>query len=149
MSMDLELIVSLTLGVLLVAMIVSAVRLSRRLDALRDGNGEMRALIESLNAATERAHAGISQLRTASQETHEKLQGETKKARALADELALMTSAGDDLANRLEARLTAAPAAKAEQAAPVSLASRMPRPGQSGGDSGRREGVLQALRGVR
>ena len=148
--MDLELIVSVTLGILLVAMIVSAVRLSRRLDILRDGNGEMKALIESLNAATERAHAGISQLRAASQDTHEKLQAETKKARALADELALMTAAGDDLANRLEARLTATPAAKAEQAVPpVSLASRMPRSGPAGADGGRREGVLQALRGVR
>ncbi|RME64375.1 MAG: hypothetical protein D6782_08395, partial [Alphaproteobacteria bacterium] len=87
--MDIHLLVSITLGILLVAMIASAWRLSRRIDILRDANGEMKALIDGLNAATERAHAGISQLRAASQDVRDQLGSETKKARALADELAL------------------------------------------------------------
>lgn len=148
--MDVNLIVSVTLGVLLVAMILSAARLSRRIDILRDGNGEMKALIEGLNAATERAHAGISQLRAASEDVQEKLGSETKKARALADELALITSAGDDLASRLEVKLTAMPSALARQAAtaePVSLADRLPS--QDTPASAQRQGLMQALRGVR
>ena len=144
--MDVHLLVSVILGVLLVAMIASAWRLSQRIDILRDANGEMKALIDGLNAATERAHAGISQLRAASQQIQENLGTETKKARALADELALITSAGDDLASRLEARLTAAPSKLAEQAArqPVSLAGQAPSAPRK-----THQNLMQVLRGVR
>jgi hypothetical protein len=163
MTIDLNLIVSAVLGVLLVAMIVSAWRLNRKIEILRDGQGELRGLVDALNSATERAQGGIVQLRTAAKECEQELSKETSKARALADELALITAAGDDLADRLEKKLTAAPSRFAEQQErsgpkPPTFVSKFPKPAKTvplrGGLVGDKEEqadpeIAQALRGVR
>lgn len=106
--MTLEIVVSGFLAVLLLLMIYSAWLLDRRLRALRDNGGELRKLIDGLNGATERAQAAIVQLKAAAKEFDGDWRDTVGKARALADELSLITQAGENLANRLTDGLTGA-----------------------------------------
>lgn len=90
------------LVLLLVVSIIYCIVLDRRLRALRSGADGMRALIESLDGATRRAQAGIQELRGASEAAVQSLGKRTEDARILADELALMVEAGNNIAQRLE-----------------------------------------------
>ncbi len=103
-------------AVLLVATIVYCYVLNRRLGALRDAHAEMRGLIDAFNQAAERAAAGVDALKQAAVETGDDLGREIDKARALADELSLMTGSAEDLARRLEGGIGAkrAPVAAGE-----------------------------------
>lgn len=114
--MTTALILDLLIAGLLCATIVFCWRLNRRLAALRKGREELRGLIQSLNEATSRAEAGIQQLKDSAKDAGEALKGDIKSARTLRDELSLITETGNNLADRLEGRLTAGSgnAAKAE-----------------------------------
>ncbi|MEM8800100.1 MAG: DUF6468 domain-containing protein, partial [Pseudomonadota bacterium] len=94
-NLHLQLISNGVLIILLVAVLAFAWRLNLRLARLRDDQGEMKSLISGLNDATERAHSGISHLRTAATESRTALEEEREKARALADELILITQTGE------------------------------------------------------
>ncbi|MFZ5608531.1 MAG: DUF6468 domain-containing protein [Pseudomonadota bacterium] len=135
--MTLDLVTSAVLGLLLLAMIVSAWRLERRLKSVRAGKEELQALIEGLNKATERAQASIVEMRAAAKQFEGTWEGSVGKARALADELALITHAGENLANRLEQRLADLPDAAARPS-PVPPAAKTED-----------NDVVRALRGVR
>ena len=102
--MTIELIANAVVALLLAVMIGYSFVLNRRLKALRDSGEEINRLISALNQASERAQASIHQLKSMGQETEHALKMEVAKARSLADELALITEAGSDLADRIERR---------------------------------------------
>jgi hypothetical protein len=112
--MSLELALNLVLAGLLVAVIVYAVRLHKRLGAWREGRAELdRAAIQFAKAA-ERAEAAVAELKMASEASGRLLEDQTRTALALKDDLEMLVAraapAADHLLDRLQARPAAAPA---------------------------------------
>jgi hypothetical protein len=115
---SIELIIDIVLVMLLGGVIISAWILNNRLDIVRQGQTEMADLVQQLNIATSNAQSSVATLKGVGVEAQDVLTLEIKKARALADELTLITEAGDSLANRIEKNLTSsAKAAKANKKA--------------------------------
>ncbi|MDD3446045.1 MAG: DUF6468 domain-containing protein [Zavarzinia sp.] len=102
------LVMDLVLGGLLIATIVLAVRLHRKLQGLRGGHDELRLLVEGLNQATQRAQAGIIELRMAAEASTARLGNQVEGARKATDELSLLVASANNLADRLERAGTAA-----------------------------------------
>ncbi|MGP1276456.1 MAG: DUF6468 domain-containing protein [Caulobacterales bacterium] len=90
------------IGVLLVGAAVMCWRVDRRLKALRDGQDGLKETIGALNDAVDRARAGLAALDRASRESGDVLEQRTREARALADELRLLTSSGETRLDRFE-----------------------------------------------
>lgn len=109
--MALETIIDLVLAILLLAAIGSSFLLHRRLDVFRKGHAELASLVEQLNQATNQAQVSVAEMKSNGTVAEENLKSEITRARALADELSLITEAGDSLATRLEHRLTGTGAA--------------------------------------
>lgn len=105
--MSFELIANGVVAVLLLATIGFAFVLNRRLLAMKDEQAVMARLISGLNLATAKAQEGIYELRSVAQTTEETLKQKIVEARALSDELQMMTEAGNNLAKKIEAGLTA------------------------------------------
>lgn len=101
MTETLGLVMDLVLGGLLIATIVLAVRLHRKLQGLRGGHDELRLLVEGLNEATRRAQAGIIELRMAAEASTARLGNQVETARKATDELSLLVASADNLAERL------------------------------------------------
>jgi len=97
------LLIELVVGGLLVATIAYCFLLDRRLRALRDGEGDLKQVVVALDRATTRAQSAITDLRVSCDGLTRDMQRDLKKARGLADELALMVEAGDHIADRLGA----------------------------------------------
>ena len=100
--------------ILLMATIVYAAILSRRLSQLRRHRKDLDSAIRSLAEAAARADNGVKGLKKTAEETGARLQSQIDRANALRDELALLLDAGDTMAERLgasdltqEARLSA------------------------------------------
>jgi hypothetical protein len=92
-------------------------RVDRRLRALRDGQDGLRETVVALDEAVERARASLAALDRASKGAGADLQDSVREARALADELRLLTEAGDQRAERLSGpRRRAEPAASSRPA---------------------------------
>lgn len=100
--MGIDLISNGVVAILLACTIWFAFNLNRRLGVMRTQQEEFARLVLSLNQATSRAQEGIYELKTVSQTSAEALRAEIVKARALADELAIITEAGNNLADRIE-----------------------------------------------
>lgn len=139
----LDILISGSLAVLLVLMIGSAWMLDRRLKTLRDGGAQMRELIDGLNKATESAQASIAHLKAATLEFEANWQSNMDQARALSDELSLITHSGENLAERLSNDLVSAPSKKAGGLKQPALQ------GLGDGSAGQDNDVVRALRGVR
>jgi len=107
-SVWLNLIVDGAVALLLLGAIPSFWVLSRRLKNMQMGQDGMRQLIEGLNIATEQARRAISDLKLAAAHAGQELEGQIKASRQMADELALMVDAGDNLAGRLEGAIAGA-----------------------------------------
>ncbi|MEN6543701.1 DUF6468 domain-containing protein [Parvibaculum sp.] len=88
-------------AMLLVATIGYCATIDRRLRAMRSGQDGLRDLIHELSLATGQASEAIARLRDASNATGQKLSEQVSRGRSLADELAFMLEAGNDIANRL------------------------------------------------
>jgi hypothetical protein len=99
----LSILVDLLIGGLLVATIVYAQQLNRRIGVLRDSKDELEVLVRGFTEATQRAEAGVESMRQAAQQSGEELQAVIARAGVLRDELKMMVEAADSLANRLEA----------------------------------------------
>jgi len=100
-SLSISLAIELIVGALLIATIVYCFLLDRRLRALRDGEGDLRQIVVALDRATTRAQGAITDLRVSCDTLTRDMERDLKKARGLADELALMVEAGDHIAERL------------------------------------------------
>ncbi len=96
------LILDSLVALLLIVTVVYCYQLNSRLRDLRSGQDGLKDLIRGLNEATERAQAGISQLKIAGDAAGRELQESVTKARSLSDELSLMIEAGNNIADRLE-----------------------------------------------
>lgn len=94
--------IELALSVLLAFTLVYCIILERRLAALRNGQDGIRKTFNDLNTAITAAAASIRALKTAAGEAADELDGRLSKARALADELALITASGERIADRLD-----------------------------------------------
>ena len=102
----LSLVLDIVILVLLGATIFYAIRLSRHLDAFRSNRSDMERLIRELSSQITRAQEGVSALDEAAKESGDQLRSLVAKGQGLADELALMTEAGNSLASRLEGLAT-------------------------------------------
>jgi hypothetical protein len=115
--MSLELALNLVLAGLLVAVIVYAMRLHKRLGAWRDGKAELDRAATQFAKAAERAEAAVAELKMASEASGRLLEDQTRTALALKDDLEMLVAraapAADQLLDRLQARPSAAPVAVA------------------------------------
>ncbi len=115
--MSLELALNLVLAGLLVAVIVYAMRLHKRLGAWREGKAELDRAATQFAKAAERAEAAVAELKMASEASGRLLEDQTRTALALKDDLEMLVAraapAADQLLDRLQARPAAAPIAVA------------------------------------
>ena len=104
MSFDLPLsmILELTLAVLLVPTLVCCFSVERRLKRLRQDQDSLKGTVIALNTAIVSANAGVARLREAASEADKSLGGKVTSARALVDELSLLTAACERIATRME-----------------------------------------------
>jgi hypothetical protein len=105
--MTLNIILDIVVAGLLLATIVYAVLLSRRLGALRNDKQQLEALVNSLDASSQRAEAGIAALKEAAERIGQQLQQRVDQAKALQGDLAYIIDLGGGLADRLEGTIRA------------------------------------------
>lgn len=107
-GLSLPVVVDALIVVLLVATIIYAVVLNRKLSALRNAKVEMEVLVARFAESTAQAESGIQTLKAHAAESGSSLDRTTNRARGLADDLAFLIERGSDLANRLEGAIGAA-----------------------------------------
>ena len=103
----LEILLETLVTVLLVATIVYAAILNRKLNALRRGEAEFAAQVKDLNVAIEQAGQGISQFRKLSETNSARLDQGVKDARALRDDLSFLVERGAIVADAMTAGVKA------------------------------------------
>ncbi|WP_420404669.1 DUF6468 domain-containing protein [Nisaea sp.] len=89
------------LVVLLLATIVYAMILNRKLNRLRGNHDEMEVFVDKLNVACARAEAATAGLRSAGENGKAVFRDTASKAEALRDELAFLVERADIVAGRL------------------------------------------------
>jgi chromosome segregation ATPase len=118
------LLLDLTVASLLIATIVYAVRLSRRLSALREDRAQLQDMIKGLQKATQQAEDAVGGLRLGAADAGRALHEVVENARVLKSDLMFITEKADTAADRLEAVLKAQrDAAPAEAPPPVATAA--------------------------
>ena len=100
------LIIDVILALLLVGAIVACFIVYRRLNTIRQGQDELKVLVDQLNNAAVEAQRSVAGLKASADEIEQRLSAERQKAGILADELAMITEAGNNLADRIEKGLT-------------------------------------------
>lgn len=118
-AFSVSLIVEVTLAALLCATLICCLRLDRRLRHLRSDQENLSGTVRALNAAVTAAQTSLAGLRAAAQDADESLGRKVSSARGLADELSVLTSAGE----RIAARIESARASNAAHAAPRTKAA--------------------------
>ncbi|WP_343559767.1 DUF6468 domain-containing protein [Kiloniella sp. b19] len=106
----LEIGFDILISVLLVATIVYAVILNRKLDALRSAKTEMEVLIRSFAETTLKAERSISELKMHAAEAGSGLQAQIKQSEALLTDMRLLTEKGETVCERLQSSLSESPA---------------------------------------
>ncbi|NNG03049.1 MAG: hypothetical protein HKM95_02990 [Inquilinus sp.] len=101
MILDYGLILDGLIVVLLLATIVYAAQLNRRIGRLRDGRAELERAARGFAEAAARAEAGVKALRQAADGPGKQMRAEIDKALVLRDELAFLVETGEGLADRL------------------------------------------------
>lgn len=89
-------------AVLLGATILFAIRLDRRLNALRQGRGEMQTLLIGIQDMTTRAEAGIAQFKAVTADGSAALQTQVRAADTLRGDLAMLIERAERMAERLQ-----------------------------------------------
>jgi ABC-type transporter Mla subunit MlaD len=105
----------LTLTFLLAATLVYCIVLERRLSAVRRGQEGLKTMIGELNAAISGAGASLRALKAAAAGAADTLDDRLKRARALADELSLLSSSGERIAERFDRTVTSKTAQRSSQ----------------------------------
>ena len=101
MSGLLPFVLDVVIAVLLVATIIYAYILDKRLKAIRNGRAELEALSAQFIQATENAQISIENLKKLSAESAEGLDKRVTGAQNLVDELKFLVQRGDTLAEQL------------------------------------------------
>jgi Flp pilus assembly protein TadB len=118
-ALPVSLIVELTLAALLCATLICCLRLDKRLRHLRNDQESLSSTVRALNTAVTAAQTSLAGLRAAAQEADESLGRKVSSARGLADELSLLTSAGERIAARIESARAGSAAHAAPRTKPV------------------------------
>jgi hypothetical protein len=105
--MTLNIVLDVVVAGLLLATIVYAVLLSRRLGALRNDKQQLEALVSSLDISSQRAEAGIASLKEAAERIGQQLQQRVEQGKALQSDLSYIIDLGGGLADRLEGTIRA------------------------------------------
>jgi exonuclease VII small subunit len=100
--MTLALFLDIVIAFLLVGTIYFVWQLSERLSRFRQNRAELERVIRDLNTAILQAQQSVTSLRQTADQSGEGLQKSIRTATELADELLLITEAGNNLAGRLE-----------------------------------------------
>ncbi len=112
------------LAILLVATLIYAAQLTRRLDELRRGRAEFEALIVRFTQATEQAELGMAGLKTTLADAAVGLQVRIDRATVLSDDLALLAERANGSADRLEAAVARGRVDARPVAAPTAVRAR-------------------------
>lgn len=99
---DFTLIIELILAGLLVATIVYAAILDRKLGALRESKNEMENLIKDFAESTMRAEEGLAELRAHAGSSGDELQQQVDGASKVLTDLKFLVERGESLSNQLE-----------------------------------------------
>jgi hypothetical protein len=105
--MTLNIILDVVVAGLLVATIVYANLLSRRLGALRNDKQQLEALVSSLDASSQRAEGSVAALRETAERIGQQLQQRIDQGKALQSDLSYIIDLGGGLADRLEGTIRA------------------------------------------
>ncbi len=100
--MEFSLVFDAIIAVLLIATIVYAAVLNRKLGALRDVKGQMETLFASFAESTERAGNGVQLLKQEAGRSGAALQNQLTAARGLVDDLGFLIERGTSLAQRID-----------------------------------------------
>jgi hypothetical protein len=100
--MNLTFYIELALDVLLAATLCYCVILERRLAAVRKGQEGLKTHIGELNMAIAGAGASLRALKSAAGEAAQTLDERLKRARLHIDELSVLTTSGERIAQRME-----------------------------------------------
>jgi hypothetical protein len=123
-------ILDVIVAALLVATIVYAMRLNRRLSVLREDRAQLQDMIKGLQKATQQAEEAVGGLRLGAADAGRALHEVVERAQALRADLMFITEKADTAADRLEAVLKAQRETPAPVEAPLSAqaaAARDPR----------------------
>lgn len=101
-DLPISMIIEVTLAALLAATLICCFSLDRRLKRLRMDQESLNGTVHALNAAVISASASVAKLRAAAAEADKTLGGKVTSARALVDELQLLTGACERIATRME-----------------------------------------------
>jgi hypothetical protein len=121
----LSIVLDLVVAGLLAVTITYAVLLSRRLGALRNDKQQLEALVQSLDASSTRANAGIAALKEAAEEIGRTLQQKIDQGQGLRNDLNYILDVGGGVADRLE---TAIRSTRDETKKPAQSSDPAPRP---------------------
>jgi hypothetical protein len=105
--MTLTVVLDAVVAGLLLATIVYAMLLSRRLGSLRNDRAQLEALVRSLDESSRRAEAGVAALSQAADEIGQELQQRVDRGRALRSDLTHIIELGGGLADRIEGQIRA------------------------------------------
>ncbi len=100
--MSATLVIECALTALLAATLVYCVILERKLSALRKGQDGLKNILADLDQAILTAGNSMRALKASASGAAEALDGRIARARALADELSLVTASGERIAERIE-----------------------------------------------
>jgi hypothetical protein len=132
MGLEMSLMLDALVAALLVATIVYAAILNRKLGRLRADRAELEAQIARFVDCTHRAEASIKHLKAVSEEAGRSLQQPIDRAMAVRDELVFMIERGDTLSEKLSGRISAAREPRQEEAPAMPRRERA-APGQAPG----------------
>ena len=102
------LIIDSVLALLLIAVIVVCNIVYKRLKTIREGQEELKELMDSLNRSVAIAQKSVADVRSGSEEVEARIGKQVKSAQKLVDELTLINEAGNNLADRIERGITSA-----------------------------------------
>jgi hypothetical protein len=98
----------LLLAILLATTLIYCIVLERRLASVRKGQDGLKRMIGELNGAIAGAGASLRALKAAAGEAAETLDDRLRRARALSDELSLLTNSGEHIAQRFDRAVSGA-----------------------------------------
>jgi hypothetical protein len=108
--MNLTLVVELILTGLLAATLFYCIVLERKLAALRSGQDGLKKTLASLNGAVAAAGTSMHALKSAANEITGTLDSRLTHARGLADELGVLCTSGERIAERFDREIATKPA---------------------------------------
>lgn len=97
-----EMVLDVVIIVLVAVLIGYSIILNLKLKTFRNSQNEMAAMVGQLNEAISKAQSSVASLKQAASTEEARLEELVVKARRLADELAIITESGANLADRIE-----------------------------------------------